>query len=103
MTALSEVFNMLQYKAEWYNCELVTVGQYFPSTRKCHCCGYITEKMDTEIRNWTCPKCGTELDRDGNAAMNIWQEGENIKPVVKKTKPRKHKINTRKNATNIVA
>lgn len=34
--------------------------------------------MPMSVREWTCPKCGTLHDRDGNAATNIRDEGIRI-------------------------
>ena len=34
--------------------------------------------LKLEERFWTCPECGTYLDRDENAAINMLQEGLKI-------------------------
>lgn len=47
------------------------IGRFEPSTKMCHVCGYIKEDMTLSVRKWTCPLCGTEHDRDVNAAINI--------------------------------
>ena len=34
--------------------------------------------MPLDVREWTCPDCGTDHDREGNAALNIRTEGIRI-------------------------
>lgn len=67
---------MLEYKADWHHKKVIRVSRFFPSSQICNCCGYknsITKNLD--IRKWTCPNCGNNLDRDINAAINLLNEG----------------------------
>ena len=65
----------LSYKAEMNDKQVVKIGKYYPSSKTCHCCGWVKEDLQLKDREWTCPHCGNTLDRDVNAAMNILQEG----------------------------
>lgn len=63
--------SMLEYKAVWRGKQVVKVDRFFPSSKRCSCCGFVSQKMPLEVRNWQCPECKSEHDRDLNAAKNI--------------------------------
>jgi putative transposase len=67
--------NFLAYKLEQKGGKLVEINRWFPSSKLCSHCYHQVDKMPLDIRNWTCPNCGTHHDRDGNAATNIRAEG----------------------------
>ncbi|MDW7731659.1 MAG: IS200/IS605 family element RNA-guided endonuclease TnpB [Methanolobus sp.] len=61
----------LEYKAEWYGKTILHIGQFEPSTKICNICGYHNGKLTLADRQWQCPDCNTNHDRDINAAINI--------------------------------
>ena len=71
----SMFISMLTYKCDWYNKQLVKVDRFFPSTKTCNICGYVNQNLTLKDRDWICPNCNTNLDRDINAAINILNEG----------------------------
>ena len=75
---------LLEYKCEWYGKQLVKISQWYPSSKTCHHCDYINSKLKLSDRKWTCPKCGEVLDRDINAAKNIYRAGRTITDMEKK-------------------
>jgi putative transposase len=70
--------NFLAYKLERKEGKLIEIGRFFPSSKKCSCCGHAVDELPLDIREWDCPSCGTHHDRDGNAALNIRTEGIRI-------------------------
>lgn len=69
---------MLKYKCEWNLRELVIIDRFYPSSKTCSSCSHLMASMPLDIREWTCPSCGTIHDRDINAAKNILIQGLNI-------------------------
>lgn len=63
--------SMLEYKTVWRGKTLVKIDRFFPSSKRCSCCGFVAQKMPLDVRNWQCPVCKSEHDRDENAAKNI--------------------------------
>ena len=75
----SEFYKKLEYKMEDHGGTLVRVPRTYPSSQLCSCCGYRNREVrDLSVRAWTCPECGTEHDRDVNAAVNILRKGLEI-------------------------
>jgi putative transposase len=68
--------SMLEYKANWYGKEVRVADRFFPSSKRCSSCGHIHEKMPLNVREFTCVECGTQHDRDENAAKNLLAVGQ---------------------------
>jgi len=62
--------SQLEYKCAWYGKQLVTVNPR-KTSQICSNCGFDDGKHTLDVREWTCPKCGINHDRDINAAKNI--------------------------------
>ena len=45
------------------------------TTKECCNCGY-EEKKDPNVREYTCPKCGTKVKRDSGSAVNIGKKAK---------------------------
>ena len=65
--------NMLAYKCEKHGGVLVKVEPKY-TTQDCSSCGERVKKS-LSIRTHICTKCGTILDRDHNASLNILKKG----------------------------
>ncbi len=72
--SLYEFKRQLVYKADWNNRNLVVVDRWFPSSKKCSCCGYKNQTLKLSERTWTCVGCNAHHNRDLNAAKNIEKE-----------------------------
>ena len=69
----------LDYKLSFRGKKLIIVNKWFASSQLCSSCGYKNSEIkDISIRKWKCPSCGTEHDRDINAAKNLREEGKRI-------------------------
>lgn len=71
-------------KAQWYQSrlylenlcqklgiELRLADRFYPSSKICSDCGFKYKDLKLKERFWTCSNCGSEHDRDRNAAINL--------------------------------
>lgn len=65
----------IAYKCDWRGRELVKVDRWFPSSQACSGCGQLHRKMRLGLPTLHCD-CGLILDRDANAAINLFWYGE---------------------------
>lgn len=71
----SQFLHMLEYKAQRYGRTFVRIGRFEPTSQVCSTCGHREGPKPLEVREWTCPACGTLHDLDHNAAKNIKAAG----------------------------
>ena len=58
--------------------QVVFIDRFYPSSKTCSVCGYKKRDLRLSDREWICPNCGMKHDRDINAAMNIFFEGQRM-------------------------
>ena len=66
-----EFRRQLEYKAAMRGGRVVVADRWFASSKICSVCAVQQDKMPLSVREWTCPACGTDHDRDVNAARNL--------------------------------
>lgn len=77
-------FSKAVMKAQWYQSrlyleklcnrlgiELRVADRFYPSSKLCSDCGFKYQDLKLTERFWTCSNCGSEHDRDRNAAINL--------------------------------
>ena len=74
----TDFVRMIDYKAAWYGRTVTQIGQYFPSTKMCHGCGFVHQSISLNMREFDCQSCGVKLDRDVNASKNILFEAKRL-------------------------
>ena len=67
-----EYRRQLEYKGNFYGCEIIVADRFFASSKTCSCCGVKNELLTLKDREWTCANCGAFHDRDFNAAVNLF-------------------------------
>ena len=66
-----EFRRQLEYKADMRGAVVVVANRFFASSKTCSACGNKMEKLPLSVRQWDCPTCGANHDRDVNAAINL--------------------------------
>lgn len=70
-SSMSELHRQIKYKAGWNNIEVLEANRWYPSSKTCSACGHKKETLGLDERVFVCENCGTTLDRDYNAALNL--------------------------------
>jgi len=68
---LYEFRKMIQYKSERQSTEFVEADKWYPSSKTCSECGHVKTKLSLSEREFRCECCGTIIDRDKNASINL--------------------------------
>ena len=76
--SIGTAIRMIEAKAEASGVSVVTINRWFPSSKTCSACGHLLDALPLSVRRWTCPQCGTDHDRDVNAAKNILAVGQTV-------------------------
>ncbi len=69
--AWGKFLQQLEYKCDWNGKNLIKIGRFMPSSKTCSCCSEIKHNLTLSDRVFECSYCGTVIDRDLNAAINI--------------------------------
>ena len=69
--SFAEIRRQLTYKTAWHGGTLIVADRWFASSKTCSECGAVKAKLALSERTYVCETCGTVLDRDVNAAVNL--------------------------------
>ena len=64
---------LLGYKLADNGGQLIKIDRFYTSSKTCSVCGE-TKPMPLDMKTYNCFSCGTSIDRDVNAAVNIRRE-----------------------------
>ncbi|MGB6164288.1 MAG: IS607 family element RNA-guided endonuclease TnpB [Pseudonocardiaceae bacterium] len=68
---IAELRRQIEYKAPSAGVRVVVADRWYPSSKTCSVCGAVKAKLSLAERKFVCNTCGTQLDRDTNAARNL--------------------------------
>lgn len=66
-----EFTRQMKYKCAQYGIEFIQLPRFYPSSKMCSSCGAIKSDLKLSDRTYICVECGTVIDRDYNAAINM--------------------------------
>ena len=75
---LGQLLQFFATKMQAVGGQAILVDRFFPSTKQCSGCGHVKKRMPLKYRTYCCLKCGLQIDRDLNAAINLEREARRI-------------------------
>jgi putative transposase len=80
--AMGQLLQFLKTKVANAGGDLFIASRWFPSTKRCSCCGNVKKRMPLKHRTYRCLVCGLVIDRDLNAAVNLaWFANEQLRQL----------------------
>ena len=80
--AMGQLLQFLKTKIANAGGDLFIASRWFPSTKRCSCCGHVKSRMPLKHRTYQCLVCGLVMDRDLNAALNLlWFATEQLRQL----------------------
>ncbi len=73
--SFSQFIQILEFKCAKHGKTFKPIDKWTSSTKPCSNCGKHNKNLSLSDRQWTCPSCGVNHDRDINAAINIKRAG----------------------------
>ncbi len=73
-----EIYRQIQYKSERNNIKLIVADRYFQSSKTCSQCGSYNKDLKLGNRKYIYECCGSVLDRDYNASLNLKNYGQEV-------------------------
>ncbi len=73
--SFSQFIQIIQQKCIKHAKNFKQTGKWTATTKPCSTCGYHNKNLSLSDRQWRCPSCGVNHDRDINAAINIKKAG----------------------------
>lgn len=70
-SGVGEISREIKYKAVLNKTRLTIADQFFASSKICSCCGNEKDYLPLDMRTYRCSYCGTVIDRDYNASLNL--------------------------------
>ncbi|MGI8412881.1 MAG: IS607 family element RNA-guided endonuclease TnpB [Solirubrobacteraceae bacterium] len=77
---LAEIRRQLAYKTAWRAGTLVQAPTFYPSSKTCSNCQAVKAKLSLSERTYRCERCGLQIDRDLNAALNLKALAQHVAP-----------------------
>ena len=70
-----EFRKQLEYKCNDRGIQLIVADRFYPSSKRCSCCGKIKKDLRLSDRTYKC-ECGNVINRDFQASLNLKAYGE---------------------------
>lgn len=69
--AFGELLRQIEYKSAYNGVTVKKADRFYPSSKTCSVCGNVKHDLKLSDRTYRCDKCGTMIDRDYNASLNL--------------------------------